>query len=182
MLTMNNPSREELLKLKAGDIVMLSGRIFTARDLAHAHFLNNDFMQIKDGIIYHCGPIIKEGKAVSAGPTTSARMNSHTPKLIEKYSIKAIIGKGGMNENVLNSLKGKAVYFSAIGGLGAVYANAIEIKQQHFPEFGITESVWEMHVKDFPLIVGMDAKGNSIYQEVCEKSKKTLTEKLNENK
>lgn len=162
-------SKKEVLKLKAGDFVELSGTVFTARDRAHEFLLKNKFPKIKNQIIYHCGPIVKQkGKKfeiISAGPTTSARMNIYTPKIIRKYSIPAIIGKAGMDENVLKALKGKAVYFAAIGGLGAKYAKCItHVNSVYKKEFGMPEAIWELEIKDFPLIVGMDAKGKSIFK------------------
>ncbi|MFH1239846.1 MAG: FumA C-terminus/TtdB family hydratase beta subunit [Candidatus Diapherotrites archaeon] len=169
-LKLNTPlGKKEILKLKAGDFVELSGTVFTARDKAHEFLLKNKFPKIKNKIIYHCGPIVKQkGKKfeiVSAGPTTSSRMNSYTPALISKYSIPAIIGKAGMDDNVKKALKGKAVYFAAIGGLGAKYAKCItQVKSVYKKEFGMPEAIWELGIKDFPLVVGMDAKGKSIFK------------------
>ncbi len=175
MIRLKTPlSVEEILKLNVGSNVLLSGTIFTARDKAHVFLLENDFDKVKDSVIYHCGPIIKGNKAIAAGPTTSSRMNPYTPKLIEKYEVKAIIGKGGMDNSVLEALKGKAVYFSAIGGAAVTYANAISVKGVDKEEFGMPEAIWEFEVKDFPLVVAMGAKGNSLYDEVYQKSEKVF--------
>ena len=171
MIRLNTPLDKEVLKLEIGDKVLLDGTIFTARDKAHEFLLNNDFEKIRNAVIYHCGPIIKDNKVISAGPTTSTRMNAYTPELIEKYGIKAIIGKGGMNTKVLNALKGKAIYLAAIGGAAVIYAKASHVKALYKPEFGMPEAIWELEVKDFPVIVTMDSKGNSIYEDVYEKSK-----------
>jgi fumarate hydratase subunit beta len=165
-------TKQDISKLKVGDKVLLSGTIFTARDKAHLYLLKNNFSKIKNSVIYHCGPIIKNKKVIAAGPTTSARMNPYTPQLIKKYAIRAIIGKGGMDDNVLRAMKGKAVYFSAVGGAAVLYAKAIKVKGIDKPEFGMPEAIWELEVKDFPVIVSMDAKGNSLYKEVERKSKK----------
>jgi len=166
---------QDILKLKAGDEVLLSGVIFTARDKAHQFFLDHNFEKINNGIIYHCGPIAQGNKIIAAGPTTSARLNYCTPELIEKYLLKAIIGKGGMDANVLGALKGRAVYLSAIGGAGVQYANKIKkIKNVYKKEFGVVEAIYEFEVKDFPLIVAMDAHGNSLYDEVYERSRAIL--------
>ena len=110
------------LKLKIGDEILLNGAVFTLRDRAHLFLLKNEFPKIRNSIIFHCGPLLAGDEIISAGPTTSARFNSYTPELIEKYSIRAIIGKGGMDDNVLKKMRGKVVYFSAIGGAGALYA------------------------------------------------------------
>ena len=164
-------NQKDILNFKAGDEVLLSGTIFTARDKAHQFFLDSDFKQIRDGIIYHCGPIVEDKKIVAAGPTTSARLNTFTSKLIDKYSIKAIIGKGGMSADVLRALKGRAIYLSAIGGAGVLYGEKIKLKNIFKKEFGMAEAVYEFDIKNFPLVVGIDAYGNSLYDEVYERSK-----------
>lgn len=172
MIAINAPyKQEDILKLKIGDKVLINGTIFTARDKAHQFLLENDFDKIRNSIIYHCGPIVKNNEVISAGPTTSSRMNPYTPKLIEKYGIKAIIGKGGMDNSVLNALKGKAVYLSAVGGAGVLYAKAMAVKNVYKEEFGMPEAIWEFEVKDFPAIATMDSKGSSLYEEVYQKSK-----------
>ncbi len=159
-------------KLNAGDKITISGTLFTARDRACKALLEEDFPQLNGGIIYHCGPVIKDNTVVSAGPTTSTRMNPYTPELIEKFKLKAIIGKGGMDKGVLQALKGKAVYFAAIGGAGALYADGMTVKSVHHEEFGMPEAIWELEVRDFPVIVAMDSKGKSIYDDVKERSEK----------
>ena len=172
MITLNAPyKQEDILKLKVGDNVLINGIIFTARDKAHKFLLEEDFEKIRNSVIYHCGPIVKDNEVISAGPTTSARMNPYTPKVIEKYGIRAIIGKGGMDNSVLNALKGKAVYFSGIGGAGVLYAKSITLKNGYKKEFGMPEAIWEFQVNEFPVIVTMDSKGNSLYEEVYKKSK-----------
>ncbi len=164
----------DFTKLKAGDKISLSGTIFTARDKAHLFLLENDFDKIRNSIIYHCGPIIKDNKVIAAGPTTSSRLNPYTPELIKKYNIRAVIGKGGMNKDVLSAMKGRAVYFAAVGGAGLVYAKNMNVKDVYKQEFGMPEAIWEFEVKDFPVIVAMDAHGNSIYENVLLKSRDVL--------
>lgn len=169
-------SEKDITKLNIGDEVLLNGTIFAARDKAHLFFLDNNFSRISNSVIYHCGPIIKKEnsgwKAVAAGPTTSARLNPYTPRLIEKYKIKAIIGKGGMDNSVLEALRGKAVYLSAIGGAAALYAKAIKVKSVYkLEEFGMAEAIWEFEVKNFPAIVSMDAKDNSLHENIRRKSR-----------
>ena len=161
--------KNEILKLKAGDFIELSGTIFTARDRANEFLIKTNFPKIKNQIIYHCGPIVKQqGKKfeiVSAGPTTSSRMDIYTPTLIRKYSIPAIIGKAGMVNDVKKAMKGRCVYLAAIGGLGAKYAKCTtEVKSVYKKEFGMPEAIWELEIKDFPLVVGIDAKGKSIFK------------------
>lgn len=186
MIKLTTPLKtEDIINLNVGDKVIISGTIFTARDKAHLFLLENQHKEenketlgdkniketIKNGIIYHCGPIIKNNEVISAGPTTSNRMSLYTPELIEKYQIKAIIGKGGMSKKVKEALRSKAVYLSAVGGAGVLYATSMKVKSLHKGEFGMAESIWEFEVQDFPVIVSMDAKGNSLYDEVYDKSK-----------
>lgn len=178
MIRLTTPlKKEDVLKLKAGDKVFITGTIFTARDRAHQFFVNSDYPKIKDSIIYHCGPIVKDNIVVAAGPTTSSRMNPYTPKVIETYGVKAIIGKGGMDSGVLDALKGKAVYLSAIGGAGIIYSDSITLKGvDKLSEFGAPEAIWEFSVKDFPAIVTMDSHGNSLYEDILKSSGKEFEE------
>jgi tartrate/fumarate subfamily iron-sulfur-dependent hydro-lyase beta chain len=165
--------KEDLMELKAGDTVTLSGTIFTARDRAHRYFLENDFKKIKGGVIYHCGPIMMNREAISAGPTTSARMDPYTPRLIERYGIRAVIGKGGMSKEVIEAMRGKAVYLSAIGGAGVLYADAMRFADVSMEkEFGMPEAIWEFDVEKIPLVVGIDAHGRSLYEEISLESGK----------
>ena len=172
MISLKLPAdSERLLKLGVGDNVLLNGTIFTARDIAHDFLLKNDFRTVRNSMIYHCGPIVKGKEVIAAGPTTSSRLNQYTPQLVEKYGVKAIIGKGGMDESVVNALKGKAVYLSAVGGAAVLYAKSLKVKGVHKPEFGMADAIWELEARDFPAIVTIDSKGNSLYKEVYEKSK-----------
>lgn len=152
--------------LRVGDQVLLNGTIFTARDQAHLFLLSNDFPLLRGGIVFHCGPIVKQDVVISAGPTTSARLNRYTPEMIRKYGLKAIIGKGGMDRSVLEALRGRAVYFAAVGGAALLYADRMRVKDVHHLEFGMPEAIWELEVHDFPVIVAMDSNGHSIYEDV----------------
>jgi len=181
MLKLKIPlSQKDISKLKIGDRVLLNGTVFTARDKAHEFLLRNNFKKIKNSVIYHCGPVVKGAKIIAAGPTTSIRLNPFTPGLIKKYGIKAIIGKGGMDDSVRKALKGKSVYFAAIGGAAVLYAELMKIKNVYKKELGMTEAMWELEVKDFPLIVAMDSKGNSLYDKVYRESK-VIFQKLIKN-
>ena len=116
---------------------------------------------------------------ISAGPTTSARFEKRSIKLMQKYSIKAFIGKGGIDDDeVKKAMKNKAVYLAAVGGAGVLYAKAMKIENIYLRQFGMADSVWEIEVKDFPLIVAMDAHGNSIYHDIYLYSKKKVTKFL----
>lgn len=160
-------------KLKVGDVVMISGRMFTGRDSVHAHLVKNDSpVDLNGHMIYHCGPVIlKEGdgwKMMAAGPTTSIREEPYQADVIRRYGIRGVIGKGGMGQKTLDALREVgAVYLSAIGGAAQFYARAVErIDGVTFPEFGVPEAMWHLQVKDFPAIVTMDAHGNSLHKEV----------------
>jgi len=171
-------SEEKIRKLNIRDKVELSGTIFTARDKAHLYLLESNELKEKltNSVIYHCGPIVKKAligcKIISAGPTTSERLSLYSPQIIKKYKIKAIIGKGGMDKRTLQAMKRYGcVYFAAIGGAGALIASSIKkVKNVYKKEFGMPEAIYELEVKDMPLIVAMDTKGNSIYEDVLKDS------------
>jgi fumarate hydratase class I len=173
-------SEDETRKLKVGDRVFLNGIIYTARDQVHKHLSENmpeEFRDVLKGtVIYHCGPIVKDNKIVSAGPTTSIREEPYEADLIRHYGIRAIIGKGGMGRKTLKALKESgAVYLAATGGAGALLADSIkEIKSSRFEEFGTPEAMWGLRVEKFPAIVTMDSQGQSIYDDVLESSKNNL--------
>jgi len=176
--------REDLKRFKAGEIVYVSGEIITARDSAHKRILEYlrkgmDLPFELDGsIIYHCGPLVEEGKVIAAGPTTSARMNDHTKELLNYVESIAIIGKGGMNID----FKGKAIYLAYTGGCGALASKSIKkVKDVHWLDLGMPEAVWVLEVERFPCIVAIDIKGNNIYNEVkkkVEENYRRLMEKI----
>lgn len=162
---------KDIKKLKVGDTVKLTGTIFTARDLAHK-YLAKENPEFKDelNVIYHCGPLVRKRiinyKVVSAGPTTSSRMEKYMGKIIRKYKIKAVIGKGGFSKDMLKIFKKQnCVYLQATGGAGALLAKNIKrvINVYKLQEFGEAEAMWELHVEDFPAIVAM-ANGKSLYK------------------
>jgi len=167
-------TEKDVKKLKLHGKVLLSGRVFTASDKAHKFLLENFFPKIRNSVIYHCGPLVRKTRngfeMVSAGPTTSERMSMYVPTIVSKYGIKAFIGKGGFDEDTINNIKGKCVYLQAVGGAGVLYAHKIKVIALHKPEFGFTEAIWELEVKDFPVIVAIDYKGNSIFEEVKRRS------------
>ena len=165
-------SEQTVLSLTAGESVLLSGTIYTARDCAHKRL----FQLLDEGaplpfdlngaFIYYAGPCpAPEGKACgSCGPTTSARMNSFALRLLDA-GLGGMIGKGEMSADVENALvRNKRVYFAAIGGAGATYGNAIKSCDcVAFPDL-LSEAVYKMKVKDFPLVVAFDSRGGSIYK------------------
>ena len=175
-------SKEDILQLNAGDIVYLSGTVLTARDEAHLRILEFDKenkslpFDLNNAVIYHCGPVMAKTKdsnwnVVAAGPTTSDRMTKMTPKVLESHEIRALVGKGGM-ENLSDIFAQKCVYLSYTGGCAAMAADMIErVNGVSWEDLGMPEAVWNLTVKEFgPLIVGMDAHGNDIFRDVKERA------------
>jgi len=166
------------ISLKAGGEVFLTGVIFTARDAAHQRL--HDMIargkklpiDLKDIVIYYAGPTPPvPGRAVgSCGPTTSSRMDLFTPELM-KLGLGAMIGKGDRSLEVRNAIKKyKRVYFLATGGIGALLSTKVKAsKAVLFNDLG-PEAIYKMEVVDFPLIVGIDSKGNDIYDKAKWKS------------
>jgi fumarate hydratase class I len=175
-------TEDAVRKLHAGDVVLLSGRLFTGRDEFHKHvFKGGELEHIRHGIIYHCGPVVlEEGskyRVVAAGPTTSIREEPYQAEMIRRYGIRAVIGKGGMGAKTLEACqKHGCVYLHAIGGAAQIYAQCVqEVHQVHLKDkFGSPEAVWEMTVKDFPAVVTMDSHGKSLHAEVADHSKQQL--------
>ncbi len=193
-------SEEEIRKLTVGDQVLLNGVIVTGRDAAHK-FLMENFIHgdpskasaedgkvyerikelLKDGVLYHCGPIVgkKEDGSyyfVAAGPTTSIREEPYEAEVIEHFGLRGIIGKGGMGAKTLEAMKKfGAVYFHAVGGAASLIANAVkEVLEVHKLDLGVPEAFWVIRVEDFPVVVTMDSHGNSMHTAVEEESKKKL--------
>ena len=185
-------SKDDILKLNVGDIVYITGTLITSRDEAHLRILeyfeeDKELpFKIEDVVIYHCGPVVmeKDGEwiVIAAGPTTSARMNNLTPKILEKVEQMIIIGKGGMSDEVVEALKGKGVYLAYTGGAGALAAQKIkEVKGVYWEDLGMPEAAWVFEVEDFgPCVVGIDAKGNSLYRRVEEEVENNFKRILSE--
>ncbi|WP_297630660.1 Fe-S-containing hydro-lyase [uncultured Clostridium sp.] len=170
---LTTPLTEEKIKdLKAGDSILLSGVIYTARDAAHKRLVdlldqNKELpINIKDETIYFVGPSpTKPGYAIgSAGPTTSYRMDAYSPRLLD-IGLKGMIGKGKRNEEVVKSIiKNKGIYFGAIGGAAALIARSI-VKAEivAYEDLG-AEAIRRLEVKDMPLTVVIDCEGNNLYE------------------
>ena len=174
---------EEIKKLKTGDILYVTGKLFTARDEAHHIMLGEDKNSLQfnpsDMALFHCGPLMKKTKdgwkVISAGPTTSSRMEIFEDKFIEKFGVNIIIGKGGMGERTEKALqKYSGVYTAYTGGAGALAADKVEDVSGVYwlDELGMPEAVWIFKVKEFgPLVVAMDSHGGSMYRELKNKAK-----------
>lgn len=164
---------EDLKKLKSGDTVEITGVIYTARDAAHARLVKliEDGkelpMELEGQVIYYVGPTpAKEGQVIgSAGPTTSYRMDSYAPQLIEK-GLKGMIGKGSRSKEVKDAIvEHKSVYFAAVGGAAALIAKCIKKSEIIAYEDLGAEAIRRLEVEDFPAIVINDIYGNDLYEE-----------------
>src|SRR5690348_10283071 len=166
-------TEEQVRALKVGDVVLITGDLFTGRDNVHAYLMKNPPpVDLHGAALYHCGPVmLKEGDKWSvkaAGPTTSIREEPYQADVIRKYGVRAVIGKGGMGPKTLAALKEcGAGYLNGIGGAAQYYARTMEdVLGVHLMEFGIPEAMWHIRVKNFAAIVTMDAHGNSLHADV----------------
>ena len=170
-------------KLRVNDSVALTGIIITARDRAHAYLAEADRrgelpFDLEGSVLYHCGPIARKTAAgpvvVSAGPTTSARMDPYEALVIARYGVRAVMGKGGMSEGLLKTFaRDGCVYLSAYGGCGALYAGRVRRVLDTFKaeEFGSPEAFWLLEVEELPALVTMDSQGGDLHGDVRRRSR-----------
>lgn len=171
------PFNKEIAKqLKSGDYVYITGTIYTARDAAHKRM--NEALErgeelpfdVKDHVIYYMGPSpAREGRPIgSAGPTTASRMDKYTPALLD-LGLRGMIGKGKRSDAVRQAIvRNGAVYFAAVGGAGALLSKSILSSEViAYDDLG-TEAIRKLQVKDFPVIVIIDAEGNNLYETAIE--------------
>jgi fumarate hydratase class I len=156
--------------LKVGDVVLINGEMFTGRDSVHAYLMKNPPpVDLHGAVLYHCGPVmLKQGDqwvVKGAGPTTSIREEPYEAEVIERYGVRAVVGKGGMGAKTLAALKEfGAVYLNAIGGAAQFYARTVEdVPGVYLMELGVPEAMWHLRVKGFAAIVTMDAHGHSLH-------------------
>lgn len=163
---------QELRKLKAGDSVLLSGTVYTARDAAHKRICEcldrgeKPPFDLNGSAVYYVGPTPEhDGCCIgSAGPTTSGRMDDYSPRLLDA-GLKIMIGKGNRSKDVVRSMvQNGAVYLTAIGGAGALMAASIEEAELVCWEDLGCEAVRRLKVKDMPLTVAIDSEGNDLYK------------------
>ena len=170
-------SGEMTASLRAGDYVYLTGTIYTARDAAHKRMheaLEKGLrlpLELRDNVIYYMGPSpARSGRPIgSAGPTTASRMDKYAPSLLD-LGLKGMIGKGKRSREVKEAIvRNGAVYFAAVGGAGALLSRAIISSQViAYDDLG-TEAIRKLEVKDFPVIVVMDAAGSDLYETAINK-------------
>ncbi len=173
-------SEEDARRLRVGDIVYVSGQhVYTARDEAHKRALEmhergeSPPVNFEGGVVYHVGPVAwqREGKweIVSAGPTTSIRMELFEDEFLRRFRPRIIIGKGGMGSKTLAALQEVgAVYCSFTGGCGALAAKGLkEVRALEWPDLGMPEALWVITAEEFgPLLVTMDSHGRSLHDEI----------------
>ena len=180
-------TEQDVRSLKLGDSVEITGTIFTARDAAHQYLVSHPMPEqpapdLTNAVIYHCGPVIvrdDDGKwrVTAAGPTTSSREEPYEATLIERFGLKAIIGKGGMGPKTAEACKKfGCVYLHAVGGAAQILAaTVVNIPNvYYYDQFGAPEAIWQFEVKDFPAVVTMDANGNSRHADVKQHSQSVL--------
>jgi len=192
-------SAEAIKNLKVGETVELSGVMITGRDTVHKWIADNFihpaapvsaedqsvFEAIKPilngGIIYHCGPVVgglatQEYRFVAAGPTTSIREEPYQGDVMRLFNLKGVIGKGGMGGKTLQACQEvPAVYFHAIGGAASLIAESVkEVLGVYKLDFGVPEAIWVIRVEGFPVVVTMDAHGNSLHDTIRQVSRKNL--------
>lgn len=191
MTNLTFPFTEEKIRaLKVGDEVAITGTLFTGRDAVHKYLHEGGQLpagvNFKDGILYHCGPVVIKDengnwKCVAAGPTTSIREEPYQAQIIRDFGLRGVIGKGGMGERTLAGCQQHGcVYLHAIGGAAQVLAECIKrVRNVYLMEkFGAPEAIWEFEVENFPAVVTMDSHGNSLHKEVFAASQAELAKHL----
>jgi fumarate hydratase subunit beta len=194
-------SESEVRSLKVGDPVALNGVMVTGRDTVHKWLVDtfikktrpaegDDFEVyeaikplLKDSAIYHCGPVVagldtKEYRFVAAGPTTSTREEPYQGDVMRHFSLRGVIGKGGMGPKTLQACQEiGGVYLHAIGGAASLIAQSVSrVIGVYKLDFGVPEALWVIEVKDFPAVVTMDAHGGSLHAQIDQQSRAVLEE------
>lgn len=195
-------SEATIRELAVGEPVSLNGIIATGRDAAHKYIIYN-FVKtsgsppeaeqavygelkkvLTNGVIYHCGPVVQQQNGiwsfVAAGPTTSIREEPYQADVIEHFSVRAVIGKGGMGNKTLQACQQfGAVYLHAIGGAATLIAQSVqEVMTVYKMDFGVPEAFWIIRVEDFPAVVTMDSHGNSLHQQIKDQSSAVFADLL----
>lgn len=167
---------EDLKNIKIGDIIYLTGTIVTCRDVAHRRLIEEKIklpVDLNGLAIFHAGPIVKDHgndkyEMISIGPTTSMRMEKFEKEFIEETGVKLLVGKGGMGKNTEKGCREyKALHLVYPAGNAVYAADKVEyIKEVHWTDLGMPESLWVCEVKEFgPLIVSIDTEGNNIFEQ-----------------
>ena len=191
MIQLTTPITEaQIRSLKVGDPVEISGVIFTGRDAVHKYLHNGGQLppevKLRDGILYHCGPVVMKDeqgrwKVTAAGPTTSIREEPYQGGIIKQFGLRGVIGKGGMGERTLAACReAGCAYLHAVGGAAQVLAECVKSVRGVYmmEQFGAPEAIWELEVERFPAVVTMDAHGGSLHQEIFARSQEELAKRL----
>jgi fumarate hydratase class I len=176
-------TEEQVRALKVGDVVLISGDMYTGRDNVHHYLMHNPApVDLNGAVLYHCGPVMlkQDDKwyVKAAGPTTSSREEPYQADVIKNFGVRVVIGKGGMGAKTLAALKDfGAVYLNGIGGAAQFYARTVkDVKGVYLEQFGIPESMWHIRVEGFAAIVTMDSHGNSLHADVEKETAEHLKE------
>ena len=191
MIKLSFPFSEEKIRaLKVGDEVLISGVIHTGRDAVHKYLYEGgalpDGVSLRDGILYHCGPVMMKQddgswKCTAAGPTTSIREEPYQWQVIRDHGLRGVIGKGGMGTKTQAACKDYCcVYLHAVGGAAQVLAECVKkvCNVYMMKEFGAPEAIWELEIVDFPAVVTIDAHGNSLHKTIFAASQAELAKRL----
>lgn len=177
-------SESDVRQFKVGDELLISGQLILSRDVGHKYMKEHHptWLEplLKNMIIYHCGPVVQKQtdgtwKFIAAGPTTSIREEPYQASIINHYSVRGVIGKGGMGKATSDALvKTGSVYLHATGGAGTLLAECVEkvVNVYMLEEFGSPEAFWVVQVKNFPVVVTMDSHGGSLHDVVANDSAK----------
>jgi len=181
-------SEAAIRELKVGDEILLNGRVVLSRDIGHKFMVEHKPEWLKpilaEAVIYHCGPVVARHEDghwsfVSAGPTTSIREEPYQADVLDSYTVRGVIGKGGMGRKTSDALgRVGACYFHATGGAGALLAERVKrvVDVKMLEEFGSPEAFWIIEVEDFPLVVTMDSHGGSLHEVVASASQERARE------
>ncbi len=180
-------TESQVRELSAGDVVYLSGRMHTLRDMGHRRALEmldrGEVLpfDLRGGCIWHCGPIVRKEQGgwrfVSAGPTSSSRFSALGTELIRRLGVRFTVGKGNMGKGATEAMRETgSVYLVATGGCAAVYAKRVQrVEEVHWLELGVPEAVWVVHAQRMgPLVVGVDAQGRSLADDCQEEARTRL--------
>ena len=180
-------TKEDVQKLKIGDVIYITGTVFTARDEAHERALEmakkGEPMPInfENLAVYHCGPVVRkigeEWEIVAAGPTTSTRMDIFEDEFIKTFNVNVVVGKGGMGPRTAKAMKEyTAIYTAFVGGAALIASKGIKrVKEVHWLDLGTPECLWVLDVENWgPLIVGIDTNGDSLFQNVADQAQENL--------
>jgi fumarate hydratase subunit beta len=168
---LGTPLSREVLDLRAGDQVTLSGIVYTARDEAHLRMMEDGIPFDPEGAaVYHCGPVLNGSRILAAGPTTSARLNRLTGFLIDA-GVRALIGKGGMSSGVADQLRGRGVYLALTGGCAVLAASRMTLWGVYYEDLGMAEAIWIVELDRLPLVVGIDSQGGDLFGIVAREAK-----------